>query len=100
MLYYLEDITLDNKEKNNLVNEFNEYLEHSGIETDYTLNDKNQALENNNCQNSNVDIDINAYDLHNNLLLKIICQDFTIENQKSEYSLEFTPQGVYLKIIN
>ena len=76
MLYYLEDITRDNKEKNNFANELNEYLEDSVIQTDYTLNDKSQALENNNCENSNEDIDINAYDLHNNLLLKIICQDF------------------------
>ena len=94
---YLEVITSNDKEKSNLIKELNEDWENSENEKDYNLQEKSQVLEKNDWENSNADIDKNYYDLDNKLLLKIIDQDYMIENQDSDYTLKFTPQGVYLK---
>lgn len=97
---YLEVITSNNEddeEKKDFIKDLNKDWDYRDTEIDYNIHEKKQSLEEKDCKNSNEDIDKNDYELGNIILFKSIVQEFRIENQNNEYSLEFNSQGVYLK---
>jgi hypothetical protein len=94
---YLDLFTINDTEEKSLVKDLNKDWDYNKTDIDYNSDEKNQPLENKDRKDSNTDIDKIYYNLDNKILLKIIYKEYSIENQKSDYSLEFDPKGVYLK---
>ena len=96
---YLDLMTSKDEEDNekDFVKDINKDWDYNETNINYNSDKKSPSLENKDWKNSNTDRDKIDDNMDNKILLKIIDHDFINKNQEGNYSLEFNPEGVYLK---